>query len=274
MQPHVYYFTGTGNSLAVARCIAAGIDGRLVPVAAAVRSESPPAPAEVVGFVFPIYDFKPASIVIRLIERLGDLSGAYVFAVGTYGLVPGNAMGELADAVAERGGALSGGFALRMPHNGLGGVALSEDRQQILYDRAIERCDAVAAYVTRRDQGTLERLGIFRGLVLTGRAVGVLPRALPILYSAATEGWHSLDLFADERCDGCGVCARACPVENVTMRERTPVWGDECVLCFACLQWCPKTAVQAGKVTQRMGRVHHPAVRLADIVRQKQLAPE
>jgi Pyruvate/2-oxoacid:ferredoxin oxidoreductase delta subunit/flavodoxin len=268
----IYYFTGTGNSLAVARSIAERIGSELVPVAATVAAGLPASPADVLGFVFPVYDFLPAPLVTTLLERMPDLSGSYVFAVGTYGFVPQKAMESFAAGVVARGGLLAGGFLLRMPHNGLGGVALSRKREQALFDRARERCEDIAAYVSDRRTGTIERVGYFGGLVVTGRIFGVIPKVVPILYNAATNGWESFAYFADDRCDGCGICARVCPAANVQMDEGRPRWLDHCALCFACLHWCPREAVQAGKVTVGMRRYHHPAVKLPDILRQKELS--
>jgi flavodoxin len=66
----IYYFSGTGNSLAVAKDMAENLDARLIPVASTLNQESIHSEADGIGFVFPIYDFKPPQVVEEFIRKL------------------------------------------------------------------------------------------------------------------------------------------------------------------------------------------------------------
>ena len=48
-------------------------------------------------------------------------------------------------------------------------------------------------------------------------------------------------------CDGCGVCVRACPLRNITQRERraVPAWGRDCLACLEFALRCPVGAVRS-----------------------------
>lgn len=74
------------------------------------------------------------------------------------------------------------------------------------------------------------------------------------------------DFWVDEKCNGCTICAKVCPVGNITMSADKPVWSHRCEQCLACIQWCPKEAIQYGKKTPNYERYHHPEVTLKDIV--------
>jgi MinD superfamily P-loop ATPase len=74
---------------------------------------------------------------------------------------------------------------------------------------------------------------------------------------------------ADGNCNGCGVCSQVCPMDNITLSNGKPSWDKDCVSCFACLQWCPHKAIQAGKMTVNKPRYHHPDVKMSDIIKQK-----
>jgi MinD superfamily P-loop ATPase len=70
----------------------------------------------------------------------------------------------------------------------------------------------------------------------------------------------------DENCNGCGLCVKACQVENIVMENNKPVWQHHCEACYACLQWCPKESIQLGQKTVGRRRYHHPDIRLVEIV--------
>jgi len=33
---------------------------------------------------------------------------------------------------------------------------------------------------------------------------------------------------------------RVCPVNNIEMVDKKPVWQNRCESCLACINWCPK----------------------------------
>ena len=59
------------------------------------------------------------------------------------------------------------------------------------------------------------------------------------------------DFYTTDKCIGCGTCARVCPLNNVSLKERKPVWGDDCTHCMACIAGCPTEAIEYGTITPR-----------------------
>lgn len=72
--------------------------------------------------------------------------------------------------------------------------------------------------------------------------------------------------WCNKQCNGCGICSKVCPIKNIMMVEGRPMWQHHCEQCFACLQWCPKEAVQFRKGTAYGKRYHHPKVKLSDML--------
>jgi epoxyqueuosine reductase QueG len=58
-------------------------------------------------------------------------------------------------------------------------------------------------------------------------------------------------------------------VNNIVLNGGVPEWKHTCQECLACLNFCPKQAIQHGKKTANRSRYHHPEVTLKDIMSQK-----
>ena len=69
----------------------------------------------------------------------------------------------------------------------------------------------------------------------------------------------------DEQCNGCGLCVRVCPSANINLEGDKPKWLHNCARCTACLQMCPKYAVQFGN-SRSWGRYQHPKVSVKELM--------
>lgn len=267
----IYYFSGTGNSLVVARDLAEKINGTLIPVSAVIDQDRIQTDASSIGVVFPVYDFKPPRIIGQFIRKLDNPHAKYLFAVCTYGLTPGKAMQHFEKDLRACGGNLAGGFAVHMPHNGIGSgsAAFSCTPQEQLFTGWKRHRDVIADYVRTGKHGTIETSSVFVSVILSGLLLKAIPVLLPLFTQVLLKGWNSLALIADGKCNGCGICQRICPVDNITMIDNRPAWSDHCEGCFACLHWCPQEAIQAGRVTINMKRYHHPEAKITDMIQGK-----
>ena len=59
---------------------------------------------------------------------------------------------------------------------------------------------------------------------------------------------------ATDVCTGCGKCAKACPLGNITIDGRRPQWHGDCINCLACYHNCPRHAVAYGSRTAGKGQ--------------------
>ena len=58
------------------------------------------------------------------------------------------------------------------------------------------------------------------------------------------------DFYATDKCIGCGKCVKLCPLNNIALQNRQPVWSDACTHCMACIGNCPTEAIEYGSITQ------------------------
>ncbi len=103
MNAEIFYFTGTGNTLSVARDIAERIDGRLVPIVSVLGKEKVQTTSEIIGFVFPLYHFEAPEILEKALTKIENLENKYIFAVATYGLIPLDAIQKFKASVERNG---------------------------------------------------------------------------------------------------------------------------------------------------------------------------
>ena len=248
----VFYFSGTGNSWQAAQAVCAEGEQPL-DMARCLREGAfrfEPGAGEAVGFVFPVYYGGLPTVVADFVKQFLLLRpAAYCFAVLTCAGAPSAAPEMLAKALHARGVRLDAAFTVVMPENYvlLLRTPEPEERDAIL-EKASDRLDAVRAAVERR-----EKTGVHvtvRDRLYTGG-----------MYPSYLSGRKTAKFYADEKCVGCGVCARRCPVGAIQMTDGRPKWVlDRCARCMACLR-C--NAVQYGKRTQGRLRYVNPAFKAA-----------
>jgi len=290
MKGSVYYFSGTGNSLFVARDIAGRIEGKLIAIPLAIKEGNIHPEGDFLGIVFPVYHQGLPNIITRFIDKLDKLNEKYIFAACTYGDSPGISLEYLDEVIRKKGGTLSAGFAIRMPYNYITPSLvlkdffrsfklrdINPDRCQRMYDDWKKRIKYISEIIKSRKKEKIET---------ADRAIEKMVDFFNLRETLQKKIWLKITNFQgstalsfrdsiqlmdygfqwDERCKGCNTCFKICPVDNIIMENNRPVWQHHCEQCFACLQWCPQKAIQFSKRTSFSKRYHHPEVSLSDMI--------
>ncbi|MFA6350108.1 MAG: EFR1 family ferrodoxin, partial [Candidatus Omnitrophota bacterium] len=117
MKTALFYFSGTGNSLQVARDLAKELGNtETVPIARVIGSNFDSS-VDRIGLVFPVYMFGMPLIVRRFIEKINADKAKYIFAVVTCGGKAGNTLKQVDQLLKKRGSSLAAGFIVCMPGN-------------------------------------------------------------------------------------------------------------------------------------------------------------
>ncbi len=254
----IYWFSGTGNSLSIAKQLAEllGGDITLYPIAATFRGK-PMELCDVVGVVFPVYGFGIPKIVAEFLKTVPATNETYFFSVANMESVCGAANSIVKRILQQRGIPLAAGFSLKMPGNY---PPLSHsytiDKTNTVLEKAHKRIsDFIIPAIKSRKHNIME------DSALPLRVLGLLFNGLFRKQTANVARHFSVD----SNCTKCGICEKVCPVQNITRPEGTPIWHDKCESCMACLQWCPVEAIKMPTPLRKLHRYHHPSISYTEL---------
>ncbi len=257
----IYTFSATGNSLKVARDIAQHFDDvthvfiRYESLEMELQTD-----ADTIGFVFPTIFGGIPSFVQEFVERLQiNHCSPYIFVVATHGDKRGSnfAFHQLATLLTLKQRRVSAFFSVRMPHNApFKDHAKTLVNKELTFDQALLHTTTIAAHIQTREYIAYPK----------GNRLKLFLQKL--IYETNAKTTFDKRFFVDDQCTGCTTCAKICPTNNIMMNvDQKPEWLlKNCQACFACVQWCPKVAIQYTKQTVDVPRYHHPDVRLKDLL--------
>ena len=113
----IYYFTGSGNSLAIAQRVAEKTEEcELIRVTSKTDCETP-VTAEILGFVFPVYAWGMPLLFKEFLTKLQIQQAEYVFVITNYGGNCGNVMGLFNKIMTKKGRRIDAFGEVVMPSN-------------------------------------------------------------------------------------------------------------------------------------------------------------
>jgi ferredoxin len=261
MKIQLYAYTGTGNSLWVARQLASELQEAAVEFMPC-RSIDLTAEADRVGVIFPVHIWGLPNHVIAFINHLQVKPETYLFALAVNAGQPAATLLQLKKLMSSRGLSLSSGYSIALPSNYIpwGGPG-PMDTQQRLFMEAREKIKAIAAAILHGEQHDVERGPFWQNIPFS------------LIYKISFQKVSKMDkkFWVDDKCNHCTICTKVCPAANIEMTDGKPRWLHRCEQCMACIQWCPQEAIQYGKKTVNYLRYHHPEITLEDMLKQARM---
>lgn len=254
MSSKIYYFSGTGNSLAVSRKLEETLTekGSIVPLAIFEYKEIIDVDTDVLGFVFPVYFMTIPNIVKYFVKKLNFKTNPYIFAIVTCNGTPGHSLFTLNKCLNKKGKELSSGFTIDMPGNAI--ITPPEIEVERLKNYTTKVAE-IANCINNQRTNEFEGQNNLKNHIISS-IMSTLAKKFqfsPKKYSSTSE------------CIGCGVCEKICPVKNIKVVDKRPQWENKCANCLACFHWCPKKAVVINKFLMKRNKYHHPEISLMDM---------
>lgn len=253
----IYYFSGTGNSRAVAEALGDSLQEKVtfIPLTDPLQERVEGA---TVGFVFPVYSWGVPPLVLGFIDRLGEVVWQEVkqrriplWVVMTCGDEVALAPEMIVRALQRHGVEPQSIWSVIMPNDYVILPGFDVD-PKALEDEKLEAAPQRVAEISAGIRQGKCGVDVIRGSMpwLKSRLVYPLFKR----WGISPRKWHATDA-----CVGCGICVGRCPLKNIALDSNdSPQWGSDCCSCLACYHSCPKHAVQYGKATIRKGQYYHP----------------
>lgn len=162
--------------------------------------------------------------------------GKKIFLITTMGLFAGDGTGCAARLLKKYGAEITGGLQIVMPDSIGDCKALKKTREQNkeIIAKADKRIIEAAKQIR---EGRYPK----EGLSFAAHLAGLFGQRL-WFYNKATGYTDKLKINQD-KCLGCGICAKNCPTQNIKIEDGKAVASSKCTMCYRCVNHCPGQAM-------------------------------
>ena len=246
----VLYFSATGNTRFIAEEIARRLDDECLDLLTRFKTgDHTPLHSERPFIICaPVYVCEMPRFMSKYLQEqtfTGSRDVYFLFTSGGYCGISGVLAKSL---VRKKGMNYLGHAEFKMPRNYVASDAydmLTPEETEARIRAAYEQIGPVADTIRAGGKLTARHLFLFETII-----------TVPFNPVWCKYKLRARDFYTTDKCIGCGTCARVCPLNNVSLKERKPVWGDDCTHCMACIAGCPTEAIEYGTITQRKEKYH------------------
>jgi len=236
----LYYFSGTGNTKALAEAAALFMtqSGSKV-VLSDIAVGNGFSPVDLIGIFLPVYSLGAPRIVINFVQALPPGEGRAAFVIANAAGMAGTAHAAIARTLILKGYHVKLAEWVNMPSNYIVG------REAIAHEEASKIIGP----------------GIGRVISLLS-AMDTTPKSRPsfnpyspiaLAHRMFLLGLNYMHRFyrVNTKCTGCCACVAMCPTQSIALNnDARPLWKVGCEHCMRCVNFCPEAAIEFGSFTK------------------------
>jgi len=250
----IFYNSATGNSLYVAKIIKDEFeDCELISMSKALKENRIEARQDVIGFIYPIHCGGLPIVVNEFISKLKINKDAYVFAIGVTGGGRANISFSQINKLLCNKTKISNYCTIKYISNYTrAGKNPTEKRAK---DAIRENQSTLLHFIESLKKRELKEKDFKSGIGNLG-------------YKMWKDYFKKKDkkFNVNNKCIGCNMCEKVCPVDNIIMENNKPKWSGKCTDCMACINICPKEAINIGKSTIKKNRYLNPYIKREELL--------
>lgn len=231
-----YYYSGSGNTLLVVNEMTKkfsenGINVTLHKIESSTSIEVNP--KRILGLAFPVAFQSTFPFVWKFFRNMPYGNGTPVFMVDTMMAFSGAIVGPLKKVLTQKGYTCIGACEIKMPNNWLPKKVDNTENEKIIH-LGLKRAREYAWEL-------IEEKSTWKQIPLLSQTFYHLCCNTFVMNKFILPEGEKITLDTN-KCVKCGMCAKLCPVKNITM-EPFPKWNHSCQLCMRCINFCPTTAI-------------------------------
>lgn len=242
----IVYFSGTGNSKFCAEFLAKELKDEMVDgfnmikkgELADLNSSKPWI------FVAPTYAWQLPRIFADFIRKSKFTGTVEAYFVMTCGDGIGNAQSKIRELCREKNLVYNGVMQVIMPENYIAMFKVPDKDTSKKIIQASKTVLAEGVFCIKRNEPFPEKKASIIGRLESGPINKVFYKAFV----------KAKAFYATDKCNSCGKCVTACPLNNIRLAEGKPVWKNNCTHCMACICGCPTKAIEYGNKTKNRNR--------------------
>jgi ferredoxin/flavodoxin len=251
----LYYFTGTGNALKVARwieefareknignIILQPIDRDYKPDISEIEGKT------LIGFLYPTHGFNLPPAMLKFIRKFSKFSDADVFTINTRAggkffkwVTPGlsGSAHWLAMLLLKfKGYKVLGGYPIDMPSNW---ISIHPGLPDSWVKFIVAKCEIKTKEIAEK---LLMGKKVFTR-ILIDLPIDLLIFPITILYFLIGRFFLAKTFIHSANCNECHLCVDKCPVGAISIVDNRPYWTKDCESCMRCISICPKKSIQS-----------------------------
>lgn len=252
----ICFYSGTGNSYFITKCICNNFENVKVISISQNYNRYITIQDEEVGIIFPVHGKGMPPIVFEFLQNTRFIGTQYFFVIANYGGISGKII-EMTDAI-FRYNSINLNYIkkIRMPANCVIAYPVfrpSLDQIMRVGKKVNRICRDIEIRKTNNLHSTSNKKGFDN---LTDFMV----------HKKRIYAERGALFYANEKCVRCLSCIRLCPVSNIEINEYGITFNIRCIQCMACINWCPRKAINWNHKTEKRDRYVNPAVAYSELI--------